>query len=238
VCGLGDVVLSFRFRMSITSSSSPSTARPSSPLNPSPYVSKSQEDLNIETTFIREKYQQLLKTHRPLTSLGPNATPPAHRFGSQAKITTKTNKDTIDLNLKHLENWKKYNELGQTCPRERVQQNYGKLLETPGPGEYTPNEQILSTNEPSYKYSLHGRPSYQPVDRVETPGPGTYESHSGLRVEFERFKRDPLPEMLPTKCTNPFLYLFPLLLISLLLSEGGSWILFPSKISRVWEVSS
>jgi hypothetical protein len=203
------------------SSSSLSTARPSSSSS-SPIISKSQQDLNIETNFIREKYKQLLKTHRPLTSLGPNATPPSHRFGSQAKIPTTTsshrNKDTIDLNSKHLENWKKYNELGQTCPRERVEQRYGKLLETPGPGEYTPNEQILSTSEPSYKYTLHGRPSYQPVDRLETPGPGTYDTHSGLQIEFERFKRDPLPDMLPTKCTDPS----PPSLSSLLLESHSS----------------
>jgi hypothetical protein len=56
------------------------------------------------------------------------------------------------------------------------------------------------------------------VDRLETPGPGTYDTHSGLQIEFERFKRDPLPDMLPTKCTDPS----PPSLSSLLLESHSS----------------
>jgi hypothetical protein len=156
-------------------------------------VSRSQSDLNLETESVREEYRKILQLQSLTISDGPNS----HQqiaFGGTSKL-----QETKQTLRNQLEEWKKYNEIGQTVPRKRIAQTFGKLLTPPGPGEYTPKDHILSTEEPSHQYTLHDRTFYTPVDRLDTPGPGTYDTHTGLRIEFERFRRDPLTETAPPK---------------------------------------
>jgi hypothetical protein len=165
-------------------------------------ASRSQTDLNVETELVRQEYRKILQLESLVTSSGPNSHQPI-AFGGTSKLTPSAETNPTPQQIRELENWKKYNEIGQTVPRKRIAQTYGKLLTSPGPGEYTPKDRILSTEEPSHQYTLHDRTFYAPVDRLDTPGPGTYDSHSGLRIEFERFRRDPLTETAPPKCRLP-----------------------------------
>lgn len=169
--------------------------------------SKSQEDIKSELNQILLNNQNKLKPNL-ITFEGPNSKQQVS-FGGTLKMenTIKIEKSDINSTLNNIENWKLYNQVGQTIPRAKVAKVYGKLLDNPGPGEYTPDLNVSSTSEPSHKYTLHSRTYYEPVDKLDTPGPGTYTSPSGIRPEIERFRKDPIPEAEPIK-RELFIYLF------------------------------
>jgi hypothetical protein len=137
----------------------------------------SEDDIS-DTTFgidIPVDYSRMLKAC--VTPLGPNARPPKNTFGATAKLDNLSPDDRkIDYYsmTKNVEQWTKYNDVGQTIPRKKLAQTYGKLVEAPGPADYTPNPTLLSTEEAAPKFSLHSRTTVNIVDKLETPGPGSY----------------------------------------------------------------
>lgn len=126
-----------------------------------------------------------------VSPLGPNALPPKTTFGATSKLESLSPQDRkVDhfSMVRHVESWKKYNELGQTIPRQKIATTYGKLLDTPGPADYHPDRTVLSIDESGPKISLHSRVSANIVDKLETPGPGAYNLKATIEPPVELAK--------------------------------------------------
>lgn len=148
-------------------------------------ISTSHDDIS-ETTCgmnIPVDYSKTLKAS--ISSLGPNARPPKTTFGATAKLDTLSpdeRKNDYYSMARNVEKWTKYNDVGQTIPRKKLAKTYGKLIEAPGPADYSPSDILLSTEESAPKFSLHSRVSLNVVDKLLTPGPGSYHIPSCIEI--------------------------------------------------------
>lgn len=145
-------------------------------------MESSCSNTHSEISADKMEYFHVLK--RAVSPQGPNALPAKTTFGSTAKLESLSNKDRkVDYMsmTRDVETWRIHNELGQTLPRKKLAATYGKLLENPGSADYSPNPTVLSTDESGPHFSLHSRTFVEIVDKMETPGPGTYELPSCIK---------------------------------------------------------
>ncbi len=77
--------------------------------------------------------------------------PYTRKYGTQ-KITEKERQNVTDT-LRY-EDWSKYGDNHKMNSRPRITQDFGKIIDLPGPGEYTPKPELLSTEETMPKYNI------------------------------------------------------------------------------------
>mmetsp|Transcript_9492 Transcript_9492/g.14291 ORF Transcript_9492/g.14291 Transcript_9492/m.14291 type:complete len:441 (+) Transcript_9492:154-1476(+) len=145
-----------------------------------------------------QQYKAILS--RSVSVEGPNARP-QRSFGGTIKIKRDPREEKSDhySMTKELDKWKSYNHLGQTSSRPRLAKTYGKLLDGPGPADYSPNPALRSTEETAPTYTLHSRVKYDVVDKLVTPGPGSYPSKSCIQAARELLRREPKLSRKPPK---------------------------------------
>lgn len=93
------------------------------------------------------------------------------RFGSTKEIELQP--QAVD-DIEPYNSWEKYGDNKKTMPRARVFQDFGHIIDLPGPGEYNPRPELLSTEETMPRHKIAVRYPALIVgekDALSTPSP-------------------------------------------------------------------
>ena len=87
--------------------------------------------------------------------------------------------------IAELEQWSRYGDNHKVMPRPRITQDYGRILNNPGPGYYKPRPELLSTEETLPKHSISV--TYPPLifgekDIRSYPAPHAYDLPSAVQI--------------------------------------------------------
>lgn len=87
--------------------------------------------------------------------------------------------------ISELEQWSQFGDNHKLMPRPRITQDYGRILNNPGPSYYKPRPELLSTEETLPKHSISV--TYPPVifgekDIRSYPAPHDYELPSAVKI--------------------------------------------------------